>query len=181
MAVQRYIAFLRAINVGGHTVTMETLRGLFCQLGFSNVETFIASGNVIFESKAAAGRVLERKIEQLLESALGYDVGTFVRTVEEVRAISIYKPFGDEILAAAQALNVAFLHQPLSASAVDTVMSFRTDIDDFHVQGREVYWMCRVKQSDSKFMNKPFERAMKCPATFRSVKTIARLAAKYAE
>lgn len=175
----RYIAFLRAINVGGHTVKMETLRELFSTLGFSNVETFIASGNVIFESKAAPDRVLENKIENLLESALGYGVGTFVRTAEEVRAISVYKPFDDETLKSAQALNIAFLHEPLSPGAMDTVMDFRTDIDEFHVQGREVYWLCRTRQSDSTFMNKPFERAIKGPATFRSAKTIARLTAKY--
>ena len=175
----RYIAFLRAINVGGHTVKMEALRELFSTLGFSNVETFIASGNVIFETKAAPDRVLENKIEKLLESALGYGVGTFVRTDEEVRAISVYRPFSDETLKAAQALNICFLHEPLSPSAVDTVMSFRTGIDEFHVQGREVYWLCRTRQSDSTFMNKPFERAIKSPATFRSAKTIARLAARY--
>ena len=178
--MERYIAFLRAINVGGHTVKMETLRELFSTLGFSNVETFIASGNVIFESTAEPDRVLETKIEKLLESELGYAVGTFVRTAGEVRAISVYKPFSEQTLQAAQALNVAFLHEPLSPKAVDTVMGFRTDIDEFHVQGREVYWLCRTRQSDSKFINRPFERAIGSPATFRSAKTIARLAAKYA-
>jgi len=176
--MNRYIAFLRAINVGGHTVKMETLRELFSTLGLKNVETFIASGNVIFESKAAPDRVLENKIEKLLESALGYAVGTFVRSDEEVGAISVYKPFSDETLKTAQALNVGFLHEPLSPGAVDTVMAFRTDIDEFHVQGREVYWLCRMRQSDSTFMIKPFERAIKGSATFRSTKTIARLAAK---
>ena len=177
--MNRYIAFLRAINVGGHTVKMETLRELLSTLGLKNVETFIASGNVIFESKAAPDRVLESKIEKLLESALGYAVGTFVRSDEEVRAISVYKPFSDETLKTAQSLNVGFLHEPLSPGAMDTVKAFRTDIDEFHVQGREVYWLCRMKQSDSKFMIKPFERAIKGSATFRNTKTIARLAAKY--
>ncbi len=175
----RYIAFLRAINVGGHTVKMETLRELFSNLGFSNVETFIASGNVIFESKTAADRVLENEIEKLLESALGYGVDTFVRTAGEVHAVSVYKPFDDELLKSAQALNIAFLHETLSPSAVETVMGFRTEIDEFHVRGREVYWLCRTRQSDSTFTNKPFERAIQSPATFRSAKTIAKLAAKY--
>lgn len=178
--MQRYIAFLRAINVGGHTVKMETLRGLFSTLGFSNVETFIASGNVIFSSKAEPGKVLENKIESLLESALGLRVDTFVRTFEETFAIGVHQPFSEDTLKMAQALNVAFLHEPLSDKAVDTVMCFRTDIDEFHVHGREVYWLCRTRQSDSTFMNKAFERAIGNPATFRSAKTIARLAAKYA-
>ena len=61
----RYVAFLRAINVGGHIVKMETLRDLFTAHGLAKVETFIASGNVIFESKAAADKKLELARERL--------------------------------------------------------------------------------------------------------------------
>ena len=65
--MSKYIAFLRAINVGGHTVKMDVLRQLFESLGFANVETFIASGNVIFESKAGNVKALEKKIETCLQ------------------------------------------------------------------------------------------------------------------
>ena len=68
----RLFAFLRAINVGGHTVTMAELRGQFEALGFSDVETFIASGNVIFTSRAKGGQALERRIEARLHQTLGY-------------------------------------------------------------------------------------------------------------
>ena len=62
----RYFAFLRAINVGGHLVTMDRLRGVFESLGFSKVETFIASGNVIFESTSKSANSLQAKIEKKL-------------------------------------------------------------------------------------------------------------------
>jgi len=62
----RYVAFLRAINVGGHTVTMDDLRGLFESLGFSTVETFIASGNEIFETSSRATTSLQGKIKSCL-------------------------------------------------------------------------------------------------------------------
>ena len=62
----RYVAFLRAINVGGRRVKMHHLRELFESLGFSNVETFIASGNVIFDSPAEDTRKLEQRIEDHL-------------------------------------------------------------------------------------------------------------------
>src|SRR5580700_5087804 len=97
----KYVAFLRAINVGGHVVPMEKLRKLFSGLKFSNVETFIASGNVIFEMKSAADQRLETKIEKHLEAALGYEVGTFVRSLEEIRAISEYEPFSSDAVKAA--------------------------------------------------------------------------------
>ena len=71
----RYVAFLRAINVGGHTVKMDALRRHFEDMGAANVETFIASGNVIFDSADAADR-LERRLEAGLEKALKFPVGT---------------------------------------------------------------------------------------------------------
>jgi uncharacterized protein (DUF1697 family) len=90
---QRYIAFLRAINVGGHTVKMETLRRLFEGLGFSDVETFIASGNVIFDSPIEETRSLEKKIEVHLKENFGYEVATFIRTPTELAEIINYRPF----------------------------------------------------------------------------------------
>ncbi len=175
----RYVAFLRAINVGGHVVKMEMLRELFSGLKFSNVETFIASGNVIFETKATPDHRLEQQIEKHLESELGYEVGTFVRSIEEIHAISAYKPFTSEAVKAAHVVSVGFLKGILSASVVEQVMSFRTDVDDFHVHGREAYWLCRVGQTETKVNAKKFERALGGPTTWRNVNTIVRLAAKY--
>ncbi len=73
----RYFAFLRAINVGGHVVKVDRLRQIFESLGVSSVETFIASGNVIFESTSKSVRILEKRIESGLREALGYEVVTF--------------------------------------------------------------------------------------------------------
>lgn len=81
----RYFCFLRAINVGGHTVTMQKLKQLFESMGFANVETFIASGNVIFESKLSPGAA-EKLIFSSLNKALGYDVHAFLRSREELVA-----------------------------------------------------------------------------------------------
>ena len=178
VSMTRYIAFLRAINVGGHTVRMETLRDLFSAHGFANVETFIASGNVIFETRSAADRTLEEKLERRLESALGYGVATFVRSEEEVRAISTYQAFSTAALKASRTLNIGFLRESLNPGAHKALMSLKTAIDDFHVQGRELYWLCRKQQSESTFSNKAFERAIQGTATFRNATTIAKLAAR---
>ena len=176
----RFVAFLRAINVGGHTVKMEDLRALFEARGFSKVETFIASGNVIFDSKARDMAALERRIEAHLQESLGYEVKTFVRGDAEIAAIARYQPFKEALMKSAMALNVAFLVEPLSAQAQQTLLSrFRTEIDDFHVHGREIYWLCRKKQSESEFSNAVLEKALKLRATFRGMNSIAKLAAKY--
>jgi uncharacterized protein (DUF1697 family) len=175
----KLVAFLRAINVGGHTVTMETLRQEFEALGLKDVETFIASGNVVFTAPSGKVAALERKIEKHLHRSLGYEVRTFVRTEAEVAAIAGYKPFADDQLRSALSLNVAFLGEALGPEAVRLLMVMRTSIDDFHVNGREMYWLCRRKQSESSFSNARFEKALGGRATFRGVKTIVKLAAKY--
>jgi uncharacterized protein (DUF1697 family) len=177
----RTIAFLRAINVGGHTVKMETLRALFGSLGFSSVETFIASGNIVFESPAKSDRALEQKIEAAMKEALGYEVATFIRTGAELAQVAAYQPFPPAALEVAMALNVAFLADPLDDAAIVKLMALRTDIDDFHAHGREVYWLCRKKQSESKFSNAVFERALRVNATFRGAETVRKMAAKYGD
>src|SRR5918998_1278600 len=127
----RYIAFLRAVNVGGHnTVKMDFLRQLFESHGFSNVETFIASGNVVFEAKSKNARALGREIENRLREALGYEVATFIRTDAELAAVARYKPFSQSDLDGAVALNIAFLADGLDGKSSETLMALRTDIDD---------------------------------------------------
>jgi uncharacterized protein (DUF1697 family) len=177
----RYIAFLRAINVGGHNVTMEKLRQQFEAIGCQKVETFIASGNIIFTSPSKKITMLERRIEAQLQRALGYEVKVFIRTDSEVAALARYKPFTDSQLSSAATFNVAFLAEPISDNARKVIMAMKTEIDDFHVHGREVFWLCQTKQGDSKFSNARFEKALTTRATWRNVNTIARLAAKYPE
>lgn len=176
----RVVAFLRAINVGGRNiVAMTRLREIFEELGFQDVETFIASGNVIFTTPSSNSGALEKKIESRLEKALGYEVKTFLRTDAEVAAIACYKPFAPAALNTAAALNVAFLSEPLAAEGRKVVAAFKTDIDDFHVKGREVYWLCRESQSRSKFSNARFEKQLRIAATFRGIRTIEKLAGKH--
>ncbi len=174
----KLIAFLRAINVGGRHVKMTELRSLFQALGFTDVQTFIASGNVIFGARFDDISSLERTIENHLHDSLGYEVSTFIRTDAEVASIHKHKSFTDSRLKSLPALNIAFVAEPLTASQKKALLRFKTDLDDFHVHGREVYWLCK-KQSESTFSNAVLERALKIKATLRSAQTVARLAAKY--
>lgn len=178
--MSKYIAFLRAINVGGHNVKMDHLRQLFESLDLKNVETFIASGNIIFDAKSGSTKNLEKKIEACLHEALGYEVATFIRTNAEVTAIANYKPFPPSKLETAAALNIGFLADPLNEDAKQKLMALRTEIDDFHVHGREIYWVCLKKQSDSKISNVTIEKALGVKSTLRGVNTVNKLAEKYA-
>jgi uncharacterized protein (DUF1697 family) len=175
----RLIAFLRAINVGGHTVTMDKLRKEFEALGLKDVETFIASGNVIFTPRSLDVAALEKKIEARLRASLGYEVATFVRTDAEVAAIAHCQPFKAAQIDSAGAFCVGFLAGPLDAAGARALMTFRTEIDDFQTKGREIYWLCRKRQSESTFSNANMERKLKIRSTFRGINTVVRLAAKH--
>jgi uncharacterized protein (DUF1697 family) len=173
----RYIAFLRGINVGGHQVKMDELRRLFESLGLEGVATFIASGNVIFESNQAAKR-LETSIEKHLRKALGYDVPTFLRTDADVARISEHEPFPD--LGAAKGTSyVAFLDRRPAAGKRRAVEELSNDVDRLAVDDREIYWHIRGRLMESTVGTAGVEKALGSPTTLRNVKTVRRLAAKY--
>jgi uncharacterized protein (DUF1697 family) len=179
-AKRRYFAFLRAINVGGHNVKMDDLFRLFGAFGFSEVETFIASGNVIFSSSEKNTASLEEKIAAGLKKALHYEVAVFMRTEEELARIAGFSAFPQPALDAAAALNIAFLRKAPDAGSKQKLMNLKTEIDDFVVDGREIYWLCRVKQSESTFSGAVLENTLGSQATFRSMNTIRKISAKYA-
>lgn len=175
--MNKFVAFLRAINVGGRTVKMDRLRALFEELGFSEVETFIASGNVIFESPAKNMTLLETKISEYLESSLGYEVDTFLRTMQEVVEIAKRCPFPagrkDEDV------YVAFLHEAPNATAKSALMAVQNKWNNFVVLDREIFWL-RLNKDDSIFLKSSLEKIIKISATVRNMTTIRKLVEKFA-
>jgi uncharacterized protein (DUF1697 family) len=180
LTMSRYIAFLRAINVGGHTVKMETLRQHFESFGFSEVETFIASGNVLFGSTNPHPATLESIIASGLQKKFGYEVATFIRTPAELSQIAAHQAFPRSEVIKAAAFNIAFLTGPLEDSAKQRLMALATDIDSFAAHDRQVYWLCRRLQSQSTFSNAVLEKTLGVKSTLRGIKTIRKLAARVA-
>ena len=172
----RFIAFLRAINVGGHTVKMDHLRGLFESLDLANVETFIASGNVIFESNTKNPASLERKIAAHLEKSLGYAVDTFLRMPQEIAGIEKHSPF--KVQTKAETVYVAFLHEKPALQPAQALISLRNDTDDLAIRGREVYWLRREREA-SLFTNLLLEKTLGLAATSRNMTTVSKLVEKY--
>ena len=170
----RYAAFLRAINVGGHTVKMDALRLLCEQCGLSNVETVIASGNVLFESRAAAP-ALEKKLEAHLEKALGYEVATFVRTSDDLEAVVSR---AQKALGGWKSVYVGFLKAPMTKEQQARVQAFADPDQRFVFAGREMYWIVNAGVSDSKFSYAALERILKSPATFRNLNTVKKISGR---
>ncbi len=171
----RYVALLRAINVGGHLVKMDRLRGLFEELELADVETFIASGNVTFQSRASEAP-LEKKIEKHLEAALGYDVETFIRPVTELPAIIAAQPFASKE-EKAHGLYVGFLKSEPTREQRDQLAALSSPQTEFYVGGREFYWLSHISMADTPVTGKQIERAIG-RTTMRSIVSLRKLAKK---
>ena len=176
--MNQYVALLRAINVGGHTVKMDHLRAMFESAGFSNVSTFIASGNVIFDSPKTAAQA-EVRIEKTLQKELGYGVITMVRTRGEIASIVAHVNHR-KLQATDVTLYVGFSKAAPDAAAANAVAALSNDTDILAVDGRELYWQCRAKSfTDSTIKGNVIEKTLKVPTTLRNFTTVSKIAAKY--
>jgi uncharacterized protein (DUF1697 family) len=159
---------------------MDSLRQVFESLGFSSVETFIASGNVAFNTRAKNAKLLERKIEKRLRKAMGYDVDVFIRTNAELEEIASFEPFRQsQIRSIAAGINIIFLKEALDRRSKRDVLALKTNTDEFRVCGREIYWLRRRKPDKPIFSTVPLEKALRGPFTIRGANTVMELAAKY--
>ena len=173
----RYVALLRAINVGGHTVEMKRLAKLFQALRFDDVQTFIASGNVVFSAANGTPAALEKRIAAHLGKSLGYEVATFVRTPAQLATIAAHRAFTQPMDGCT--LYIGFLGAKPAAASVLSVGGLATDIDSFHVHNRELYWRCEKSMGVSTVSGGRLEKALGQPMTMRSVTTVQKLAAKF--
>jgi uncharacterized protein (DUF1697 family) len=172
--VERYVAFLRAINVGGRFIKMEQLADHFRALGCSDVHTFINSGNVVFTADGRAAN--ESEMEARIEPLLGFHSEVFLRAPDQVTRVAERATRFLATMEDAEAVNVAFLKAPLDPAQEQALAALTSEIDRFSAHEREVYWLCKVKQSDSSFSNAVFERKLRVKATFRRHSMLQQLA-----
>ena len=178
--MDRYVAFLRGMNLGGRRIKNEELRRHFEEMGLEEVATFRASGNVVFatSTREAEGKVAQR-IEAELGERLGYEVPVFLRSLEEVAAIAGREPFDAKAVARSKGkLQVSFLGKKPSAAAQKKALAAGTEEDLLAIEGRELYWLPSGGISESDLDWKPIEAALGS-GTIRTMGTIKQIAAKY--
>src|SRR5262249_14865847 len=130
-------------------------------------------------SKVSDRSRLESLIARRLEASLGYRVDTFVRTAEEVATVGGTKAFPEDGRDGFT-IHVGFFQQKLSPEIARRFAALRTDRDEFHVRGREYYWLCRGRISDSKVWTLPELKALRLPtSTMRNMTSIRKLIAKH--
>lgn len=176
----RNVAFFRALNVGGHTVKMDRLKAICTDAGLVGVETFIASGNVLFEADRRKPATIEALLEGALREALGYEVETFVRTAADLAALVAANPYAGVELVGKGSVAVGFLKAPPKADVVDRVRAESTPIDTLDVLGRELWWCAREGQGRPSLDDKAWRRMQLPPMTVRNLTTVSKLAAKAA-
>jgi uncharacterized protein (DUF1697 family) len=170
--VPRYAAFLRGINVGGTRVSKDDLCAPFSALGFEDVTTFRASGNVIFEAPRASATTLAKKIEKALANDLGFTKAvTFIRTAAEMRALAEDDPFPRE---PDQKLHVLFCLKKPPAK----VLELATESDQLKIGKKELYWAPEGRMLDSELDLKAVDKLIG-PNTMRTKGTVDEISARW--
>jgi uncharacterized protein (DUF1697 family) len=177
--MQRYVAFLRGMNIGGRRIKNEELRAEFEALGFADVACFRASGNVIFAAEEGDERKLTKGIEAGLGDSLGYEVPVFLRDAAELRAIAAKEPFDAAAAAASKGkLQITFLPAAPKATVRKRVLALATGDDLVAIDGRELYWLPSGGISESDLDLDAIGAAIG-PITIRTKGTVDQIAAKH--
>jgi uncharacterized protein (DUF1697 family) len=176
--MERYVAFLRGMNLGGRRIKNEELTREFEELGFSDVACFRASGNVIFAAEARNEDKLKLRIEAGLGESLGYEVPVFLRSSVELRGVARVAPFDAGLVRASKGKpQVAFLPAAPVAAARKRALALATDDDRLAVKGRELFWLPSGGISESELDLKAIESLLG-PWTMRTKGTVDQIVAK---
>jgi len=176
--MSKYVAFLRGINVGGSKIIkMEVLRGLFESLGFTNVTSYIQSGNVIFDARTKNLTTLKAKVEQELKSSLGHEISVAVVSFSDLAAIVEQDPFAgievdDDVM-----LFVTFLSAQPEAIPKLPLAVPKENFEVIGLQDRAVFIVARRK-SDGRaaFPNAFIEKQFGVPGTTRNWSVVKKIA-----
>jgi len=176
----RYVVFLRAINVGGHTVTKENLQKAFTSFGFHDLVFYKQSGNVIFETDTSNPEAVKMQIESKLTKELGFEVNAFVRTISQLKQLLALNPF-KTIKEEEVDFQVTFLSlMPEDVSLKLPLRIPNSTADILSVCGTEVFSVTR-RQGDGGKPNPFLESHLNVKATTRNWRVVKSIAELYAE
>ena len=171
-----YIALLRGINVSGQRmIKMDELKKVLGELNFTNVRTYIQSGNIIFEVEKTDQDYLEKQIGEQILNYFGFPVSIVIRSRPELEKIHNSNPFLEKRNEPVDKLYVTFFPEEPDPDHLIKIEGNLFLPDEFVVSGREVYLFCPNGYGRTKLTNKFFENKLKVLATTRNRKTIEML------
>jgi uncharacterized protein (DUF1697 family) len=174
-----YIALLRAVNVGGTgKIAMADFRKLLEGLGFKNVQTYIQSGNAVFDAPGSAAKV-GAGIAAGLKKLMGAPVDVILRTHDDLTRIIAANPFAAEAAADGARVHVGFLAGPAAATAGPALLALQEKNsgrrDRYHLGTDHIYFHFPDGAGETKFSGKPLDRAIGVPGTGRNWNTVLKL------
>ncbi len=171
-----YIALLRGINVGGRRkILMADLRDLLAQMGFSNIATYIQSGNIYFQSSIIDKEKLENLIEKAIKTNYEFDVPVIIRTTSEINSIIAENPYIGQEGITNDNLHLIFLKSHPKPEYHKLIPSSNFLPDKFEIIGNNIFIYCEGKVSQSKITNTIFEKKLKVITSTRNWKTVIKL------
>tara|TARA_R110002049_G_scaffold279949_3_gene459164 strand:+ start:23665 stop:24201 length:537 start_codon:yes stop_codon:yes gene_type:complete len=177
--MKTYIALLRGINVSGQKkVPMVELRDLLSKLGLENVQTYIQSGNVVFQSSEESKNKLEDIIQKAIANYFGFEVPILVKTSKEIQNILDHCPFSE---AKKENSYFTLLHSIPKIELIDSTSKVNYPNETFHITETCVYFYSSMGYGKAKCNNNFFERKLKVTATTRNYKTMIKLLSLCAE
>ncbi|PRX56477.1 DUF1697 domain-containing protein [Flagellimonas meridianipacifica] len=172
--MKKHIALLRGINVGGHKkIKMAELREVLSCNGFQEVQTYIQSGNIIFQTKSQTSLELAKKIKQLIEDKFGFQVPVLVITAGELRNLLDNNPFAEK-----PEKNLMFftlLKTTPDSEKVSDFKKYQFENENFHFTENCVYLSFSDNYRNSKLNNNFIENKLGVEATTRNLKTMEKL------
>jgi len=178
----KYIAFLRAVNVGGHNkIKMDELKSLFISLGHKNVQTVIQSGNVIFETSENNLKTITNKIEIKLKEFMKKEIKVFVKKSSELEKIVTGNPFGKTKADDKIKTYVFFLYQEPRAKIKIPFKSAAGDVNVFRIIDRQVFIIVKKTPGKASSPNDLIEKTFGVPATARNWNVVCKIVEKASE
>ena len=170
--MKTYIALLKGINVGGHKkVPMAELRDLLSKSGFQNVQTYIQSGNVVFQSSEET-KNLEDKIQNAISSHFGFEVSVIVKTNAELRLIFDSCPFEN---AKKEKSYFIILNKIPERNLIEEVNKISYDDEEIIIKNNCLYFYCSKGFGQAKFNMSTYERKLNLVGTSRNYNTMVKL------
>jgi uncharacterized protein (DUF1697 family) len=174
--LQTYITILRGINVGGKKpMKMQALKELCESLAFTDVQTYIQSGNVVFKYKKTISKTLATLLSKSILETFGFEVPVLVLTEAEIKDVVNANAFVKDKTKDVQFLHVTFLEEIPSTEIVTNFRKNNFSPDEFLINTKAVYLYCPNSYSSSKLSNTFLENKLKVTATTRNWKTVNEL------
>ncbi|WP_353079651.1 DUF1697 domain-containing protein [Flavobacterium sp.] len=176
----KYLALLRGINVSGHNmIKMDALKKMLENMGFQNVETYIQSGNIFFDSEEENAASVGFKIKQEISKVFGYDVPVIMVSKTDLELCFKNNPYLKEKECDIKKLYVAFISIELTAAAINDLKISNFKPDEAAIDSNRIYIKYAIGAGKTNLDQKYIEKKLNVVATIRNWNTVTKLLEMY--